>query len=273
MSDLICFPKFLWPHLDAEQLADTLLETGFDGVDVIIRDTAWCKEEDYPESLPAFVSLMRDRGLKAYAATTSWGHDSLDWLEDAYHLLADNGITMYRFTMQGYRGPGTYREDFETCRQTLGAIEKLGQKHGVKALLQTHGGCLMWSPLAAYAPVKDLDPAALGVHYDPGNMWHQEGWTDPHKAVDILREYLAYVGVKSCGWFLVPDSQDDQRLKWRREWMRLSEGMVDWPGILRELNAAGFDGPLGMHNFYENTLEGLIEGMKADVVYLRGLMA
>ena len=272
MPDLICFPKFLWPHLDMEQLADMLLECGFDGVDIIIRDTAWCKEDDYPESLPVFCDTMRAKGLSAYAATTSWGHDSLEWIEDAYRLFADNGVTMYRFTMQGYRGPGTYREDSDRCRETLAKLEPLGQKHGVKALLQTHGGCLTWSPLSAYVLVQGLDPAAVGVHYDPGNMRHQEGWTDPHKSVDVLREYMGYVGVKSCGRFLVADPKDDQRLKWQRQWMRLSEGMVDWREILRELKAGGFDGPLGMHNFYENTLEGLVEGTKADVAYLRGLL-
>lgn len=71
---------------------------------------------------------------------------------------------------QTYRGPGTFREDFDLCRRSAETLESLGQKHGVMALFQNHGGALFWSPPAAYFLLKDLGPAAVGVHYDPGNM-------------------------------------------------------------------------------------------------------
>ncbi|GAJ23781.1 unnamed protein product, partial [marine sediment metagenome] len=85
-------------------------------------------------------------------------------------------------------------------------------------------------------------------------------------------EYLAYVVAKNVGWFHIPDTQNDQRFKWQREWTRLDQGMVDWRAILAELKTARFAGPICMHNFYQNTLEGLTEGAKADVRFLRGLM-
>ena len=273
MPDLLVFPKFFYPHLDAGQLAEQMLACGFDGVDVMIRKAAWCTQENFFETLPAFVKAMRDRGLKAYTVTTDWKHEKLDTIEDAYKLFADNGITMYRFLMQNYGGPGTYREDLARCRESMGRLEKLGRQYGVMALLQTHGGTLTWSPEAAYALVAGLDPNAVAVHYDPGNMWHQEGWTEPAKSLDILREYLAYIVVKNCGWFLAPDAGRDQKLTWRREWTRLDAGLVDWAAIVKLLKAANFDGPICMHNFYTNSLEGLIEGTTADVKYIRGLWA
>lgn len=273
MPDLLVFPKFFFPHLTAEQLAEQMLACGFDGVDVMIRGNSWCKEDDFFETLPAFVKLMRARGLKAYTVTTDWKHDRLDAIEDAYRLFADNGITMYRFLMQTYAGAGTYREDVARCRASLERVEKLGQKYGVKALVQTHGGTLNFSPATAFFLVTGLDPSAVGVHYDPGNMWHQEGWTEPAKSLDILREYLAYVVVKNCGWFLIPDAGDDQKLKWRREWTRLDAGLVDWAEIVALLKGADFAGPICMHNFYTSSLDGLIEGTTADVKYIRRLYA
>ena len=271
--DLLVFPKFFFPHLSVEELAKTVLDCGFDGTDVMIRETSWCKEEDYVKTLPAFAEKMRGIGLKCYTATTSWTHERLATIEDDYRLFADNGIRQFRFLAQTYRGHGTFREDFALCRRSAERLESLGQKHGVMALFQNHGGALFWSPATAYFLLKSLDPKAVGVHYDPGNMWHQEGQTNPTLSVDALGEFLAYVGVKNCGWFLVPDHENDQRLSWQRQWTRLDLGLVNWDEVLRALHTAGFNGPLCMHNFYKSTLEGLIEGTKHDVEFLRSLMS
>jgi sugar phosphate isomerase/epimerase len=271
--DILAFPKFFCPHLTMEQLARTMKEVGFDGVDVMIRNAAWCKEDDFFDTLPKFVNVMRNAGLKAYTVTTDWGEAHLDQLDDRYRLFRDNGITMFRFWLMNYRGYGTYREDFDRCKLLiLNKLEKLGQKYRVKALLQTHGGNLTWSPEAAYFLVRGFDPNAVGVHYDPGNLRAQEGWTDPVKSLDILREHLAYIAVKNCGWFLVPDPQQNQRLVWKMDWTHLDEGLVDWKTILEELHKVGYQGPLCMHNFYTSGLAGLTEETRNDLDYLRRIL-
>ncbi|MCL5271099.1 MAG: sugar phosphate isomerase/epimerase [bacterium] len=271
--DVLLFPKFQYPHLrEQEQLADHLIDCGFDGVDVMIRTGSWCKEEDYFHTLPAFVNYMRGRNLKAYTVTTDWSHDHLAKIEDDFRLFADNGITMFRFWMQNYRGYNTYREDLARCRQSVETVEKLGLKYGVKALLQTHGGGFCWSPEAIYFLIHDRDPKGIGVHYDPGNMVHQEGWTDPVKSLDILQEHLAYVVTKNCGWFLGPNLKQARKLTWKMEWTRLAEGLIDWPAILGQLVKIDYQGPICTHHFYEGTLEALTEGTKDDLNYLRGLL-
>ncbi|MBN1675791.1 MAG: TIM barrel protein [Kiritimatiellae bacterium] len=270
--DLLVFPKFFYPHLDEKRLADTMTQLGFDGVDVMIRDAAWCKEDDCRDTLPRFVRTMRGAGLACYSATTDWKLDRIESIEDDYRFFADHGIRMFRFGLTNYAGFGTWQRDFERARAGLAALEKIGQRHGVKALLQTHGGNLTWSAEAAAFMVQGLDPNAVGVHYDPGNFIHQEGYTHAEKAIDVLGEYLAYVGVKNAGWFRCPDHARNQRMRWAPHWTWLSEGQVNWPRELRVLKAAGFAGPLCMHNFYESGVEGLTRQTADDVVYLRGLM-
>ena len=273
MPDLIIFPKFSYPALDTvEKLADQLIEWNFDGVDIMIRGNAWCKENDYFETLPAFVSHMQSKKLKAYTVTTDWKHDKVAGIEDSYKLFADNGVTMYRFLMQTYRGAGTFHDDWKKCRESLEKLEPLGRKYGVKALLQTHGDSMTWSPEAAYFMVQGLDPKAIGVHYDPGNMWHQEGWTEPVKSIDVLGEYLSYVVTKNLGWFYHPDRQKDQKWVWDRQWTYMPDGMIDWPVIFAELKKAGFEGPICTHHFYEATQEGLDIGTRIDVKFIREQM-
>lgn len=270
--DILCFPKFFYPHLDPERLAVTMKELGFDGVDIMIREASWSKEGDYKQTLPQFANTMRAAGLKAYTVTTDWSEARIDALEDDYRLFADNGITMFRYWFLRYGGFGTFHELFERGRKMIAKVENLSQKYGVQAIFQTHGGRMTWSCEAAYFMLQGYDPKAVGVHYDPGNLTAQEGFTGPEKAVDILREYLAYVGVKNAGWFLAPNGQDHQRLTWKVDWTLLKDGIVKWPEVLGALKKAGFKGPLCMHNFYENTLEGLTELTRDDVVYLRRLM-
>ncbi|MFC1735431.1 sugar phosphate isomerase/epimerase family protein [Candidatus Hydrogenedentota bacterium] len=271
--DLLVFPKFFFQHgPGVAELADRIIECGFDGVDVIIRERAWCKEDDYFESLPAFAKHMRSRGLKVYTATTNWMHDKVAAIEDSYMLFADNGITMFRFFMQRYRGRGTYREDLLQCRKSLERLEELGLQYGITALLQIHGRSLTWSPATASSMVQGLDPRGVAIHYDPGNMCLQEGWTDSVKAVDVLGEYLAYVGAKNGEWSSAPDRDGDNQLKWRAKWTQLACGMIDWEVVLNELKAADYDGPICIHNFYDGSLQELVETTTMDVKYMRRLM-
>jgi len=271
--DVLVFPKFFHPALDAGRLAETALELGFDGIDIIIREgQSWCQDSDFLDSVPAFCEVVRGAGLKAYSASTDWTHEEVPRLDEAYRLFQDNGILMFRFWLQRYQGPGSFRNDHARCLRTMDIIEKFGQRYRVKALLQTHGWNMTWSPEAAYDMVKGFDPAAIGVHYDPGNMIAQEGFTLPEKAVDLLGEYLSYVGVKNAGWFCAPDSAKGQSLTWRPAWTHLAEGIVDWRAVLDALCKAQYKGPLCMHNFYENGLDGLIAATAGDMAYLRGLL-
>jgi len=271
--DLLCFPKFFYPHLDMNQLAVAMKDLGFDGVDIMIRGASWCKEEDYKQTVPQFAKAMRAGGMKCYTVTTDWPETRLDSLEDDYRLFADNGIEMFRFWFLRYGGPGTFHELFEQGRKMIAKVEALGQKYGVKAIFQTHGGRMTWSCEAAYFMLQGYDPKTVGVHYDPGNLLAQEGYTGPNRATDILREYLAYVGVKNAGYFLAPNVQDNQRLTWRADWTLLKDGIVKWKEVLEALKRVDFKGPMCMHNFYESSLEGLTELTRDDVVYLRKLMA
>ena len=274
--DLLLFPKFEYlnqtPPWSVDALIDHAERCGFDGIEVMIRETSWCREEDLPRSLPAFVRAVRARGLKAYTATTDWQHEQIAQLDDAYRLFADEGIGKVRVTVQWYRGAGAWREDFERCRRSVALLEEAGRKYGVQALIQTHGAAMVFSPAIGYFLLDDIDPAAVGIHYDPGNMMHQEGWTDPPKALDLIGPHLGYVGMKSCGWFRVPDPTRGQRLTWRREWTRLEEGCIDWPLIIQELARVGYAGPVCTHHFYEHSMESLVEGVQADAAYARKLI-
>jgi len=264
------FPKF-FQELSAEKLGETLKDIGFDGVDVMVRDGYWVTYSTLKDSLPSYIKTMHSFGLSTKSATTSIADINTPGFEDMYRIFADNGIEMYRYGGFSYRGMGTFHDDFQKARSDIAELENLGKKYGVKAIIQMHGGTLHCSSSMSYFLLTGFDPQYVGSHYDPGNMVHQEGYEDWEKGLDIIKPYLCYVGVKNAAPFLVPH-QESYKLRWRKHWTTLADGLVNWEHVLRVLKKAEYDGPLCFHNFYEHGMEHLIAQTREDLKYVRNIL-
>ncbi len=269
--ECLVFPKF-FKELSAEELGETLKDIGFDGVDIMLRDGYWVTYDTLKDSLPEYIKLMNSFGLTTKSATTSLTDIHDPGFENMYRLFVDNGVEMYRYGGFKYRGMGTFHDDFQKARETIAELEKLGQKHGVKAIIQMHGGTLHCSSSMSYFLLDGFDPRYVGSHYDPGNMIHQEGHEDWEKGIDIIKSRLCYVVAKNAAPFLMPHPES-YKLHWRMQWTTMADGLVDWESVLRLLKQAGYDGPLCFHNFYEHGMEHLIERTREDLKYVRDILA
>ncbi len=216
---------------------------------------------------------MQDAGLSTESATADVGSVHAPDFQPRIAALAECGIGSYRYQGFAYRGQiGSFHRLWEAATEELERLQEINRKLGIKALIQMHGGNLHSSPSASYWLVKDFDPAAIGLHLDPGNMIHQEGWEDYEKSVDIIQSHLAYVAAKNAGWYYRMDPQTYQH-RWHREWTPLAEGIVDWPRVIRALRAIGYDRPICMHNFYPGPLDVLVARTREDLAYLRDALA
>jgi sugar phosphate isomerase/epimerase len=265
------FPKF-FKELSAEELGETLKDIGFDGVDVMVRDGYWVTYDTLKDSLPRYIKIMNSFALTTKTATTGLTNIHDPGFEDMYRVFADNGIEMYRYGGFGYRGMGTFHDDFQKARGIIAELEKLGEKHGVKAVIQMHGGTLHCNSAMSYFLLEGRDPRYVGSHHDPGNMIQQEGHEDWEKSIDIIKPYLCYVGVKNSAPFLMPH-RESYKLRWHKKWVTLADGLVDWERVLRVLKKAEYRGPLCFHSFYEHGMEHLIARTREDVEYIRAMLS
>ena len=261
----IVFPKF-FQELTVTQLGRELSGLGFDGVDVMVRDGYWTTRENLTRTLDVFVRAMDDFGLSAENATTDFLDPDEPDVESAVAALAENGIRQFRLKHIPYEGAKSYRGALDTARRQMERWERIGEKHGARAFLQTHGGSIHPSASSAARIVEGFDPAYIGVHHDPGNMICQEGYESWEIGFDILGGHLCMLGVKNAGLFRSADG------RWRRRWTALSEGAVDYRQALLELRRTRFSGPLCMHNFYGGGLERLREKTRADLRHLRNVL-
>lgn len=104
------------------------------------------------------------------------------------------------------------------------------------------------------------DPALdrLGLVWDPGNEAHFLGRRPDPEPLHELRSAIFHVHVKDAD---------------PANWVRLGDGVVDWPAQLRALAAIGYDGYLSMETHYELPGGGGAAATRESVHALRELAA
>lgn len=173
-----------------------------------------------------------------------------------------------RIRVPGVRRGESYREVFTQARSDLSWVAERSAHHGVKVLIDLHPGTVAASASAAYRLVDGLDPAAVGVVHNLGNLLI-EGYENPAWAFDLLGPYLAYVQLRNIAWAPV-DTTSDGTACWQHRWAPLREGLGDVGGYLRALRAHGYTGWVSVADF--STDVPLEERTADNLAYLRSFV-
>ncbi len=166
-------------------------------------------------------------------------------------------------------GPGeSYREVFDQVRTDIAWAADLAADLGVKALVELHHRTVTASASAAMRLIDGLDPAAVGVIHDLGNLLI-EGQEDPRWAFDLLGDYLAHVHVKNALWRPVGTAADGT-VSWEHDWATLRAGIADVGDYLTALRQHGYDDWVVCEDF--STELGQEQRLTDDLAYLRSLI-
>ena len=197
--------------------------------------------------------------LELCVYNTYFGVNEPGAIEAMIDICARTGVKYFRVTLPvagvaAVRNLGTdraivpsYREGMpaaellRSVRVTLQHLARRTKLAGVCALLEIHWGTVMSSFTSAHALVRDLDPDAIAITFDPANMVI-EGKEDWEYGIDLLRENLANVHIKNASWVRKSGN-------WTWQWDGLQQGMVEWPQLFRLLAARGYRGMLAMEDF------------------------
>jgi sugar phosphate isomerase/epimerase len=270
------------PDWAPAEVAARLAEQGWDGVEWRIVDQQDAEEPGFwvgnrstwpltglEESIPEIVRVTREAGLEISGLG---GYVPASDHENAERMLsaaAATGAGKVRVTMPA-QSSGDGRALVEGTRRDLAWVAERAAAHGVKALVELHHMTISPSASAALRLIDGLDPDAVGVIHDLGNLLI-EGWEDPAFGFSLLGPYLAHVHVKNARWVIDGAADDRGGLRWRNEWATLREGQGDVLGYLQALVAAGYDGWITLEDF--STDLPLAERTADDLAYLRALLA
>ncbi|MEF3305589.1 sugar phosphate isomerase/epimerase family protein [Paenibacillus sp. GYB003] len=264
------FPKML-AGVSPGELAALLHETGFDCVDLVVRDGYWVTPDGLAREAPAFVRGMQSRGVRVRFATTPYTPGMLAENAEPLAVMADLGIEAFRMGYFPYEPSLPLADQLNDARRQMEKLAGLCEAHRLKAVYQVHHGYsqLIQHSVSALAAVRGLPPEHVGVMLDPGNQFH-EGREHFGKALDTLGDHVAAVGVKDVVWKRDPDGRHAPNKGWSAAWGPCDEGVLNWHEIGASLRKLDRPVVVNVQPFYHpQDKKRHIEALKREFAYIR----
>ena len=131
------------------------------------------------------------------------------------------------------RGAADDGEQLQTVKAALSEAAAIADRHGIRLAIEPlndrvdHPGTLLTGSLTAASLVDDIGSPALGILLD---IYHS------HAMGEDVAEVIKALGHRI---YHVQVADDPGRHE-------PGTGTIDWPGVLVALDAAGYDGPIGL---------------------------
>lgn len=232
--------------LPKEEVVELLIRYGYEGVEWRVHPEFHLDPENIERDLKEAKEICEEAGLKI-VALAPYLPLGTPLLESVVRSAGEYGVPLVRVGVPSYTGEVCYWSLYDDTRRKLEEFQKLGEKTGVKGVIEIHMGNIATSPSLAKWLLKDLNPRYLGAIFDPGNMI-AEGYEAWKMGMEILGEHLAHCHAKNAGWF----RKDG---KWEFSFVPLDEGIADWKAIIQSLKAVGYDGWISFEDFSSLPLE------------------
>jgi sugar phosphate isomerase/epimerase len=268
------------PDWTPAEAATRLAAQGWDGVEWRVTDQApgpvgfWAGNlATWPLTgleacVPEIARITAVAGLELSAIggyARCYDHANVERLLAATAMLGARRVRV----MVPALGDAPYRELFDAARRDFAWVASRAAHHRVQALVELHHRTITASASAALRLVDGLDPAAVGVIHDVGNLVI-EGHEDYASAFDLLGDYLAHIHVKNVAWRETGHRPDGSAI-WTETWAPLRTGQADLAAYFAALKAHGYDGWVTLEDF--STELPLEERTKDNLAYVRGLAA
>jgi sugar phosphate isomerase/epimerase len=265
------------PDLTPEVAVREIKAAGYDGVEWRVtrvpeevrgqEPSFWgnnlCTLEPTEKEARRARALCEGAGLEVAGLGTYIGVGDLDAVDEGMNLARVAGAPQIRVGCGSLEGT-SYARRFEEARRFLVGVEELSGQHGVKALVEIHHGTICPSASLAHRLVSGLEPGAIGVIFDPGNMVF-EGFEDYRIGTELLGPYLAHVHLKNAAF-----DRPEEGGTWRPRWAPLEDGVVDFERLFEALQMAGYDGWLVMEDF--SAARPSREALRHNFGFVRGLV-
>ena len=234
------FSKMFQPPVlrGPEELCDLLAAAGCDGVQWTVRPGGHVEPARAKEDLPRLARIAAARGLRCRTICTAIAAPAAPGAEELLRVAADCGVERFRPAYLLYDEPReTPRESLERFRRAFAGFAALGARTGVKATYQNHSpwwgprvfGSVVWD---LWECLRDLDPADVGLEFDPMYAFFQTGGAWRH-GFGLVAPWIAALDLKDFRY--APPRAPGRPFE--IEMVAAGEGVVPWDEV-RELVAA-----------------------------------
>ena len=282
---IVRFTKF-WAHLSVEEMGERAAALGYDGLDLVVRESHPIHPGNVAERLTASVRAWASHNIDCSLITseTALIHAKDRDTRTLFSAAADAGVPRIKIGYFVYR-PGTdYTLTWEAARRALDGFSTLARETGVQACYHTHGGTCLGSTAAGRRHLLDgFAPEYLGAYPDLGHL--AVGGEEARFALTMLRERLSAVAAKDARHVANPTPGNGP--PYCDGFVPLGEGAGRIEDAVTLLDKWKFKGPLSVHTEYTSdpevlrTVGGFDQSTEAvrlrelgeieDLRYLRGL--
>lgn len=242
--------------LDYDQMADVLVDIGFDGADLTVRPGGHVLPENVERDLPRAAEALGKKGKKIYMITTS-----IDTARDPLTVkilktASSLGIKHYRMGWGHYDNKMTVEQNIDEMKYKLTGLAGLNEKYSVSGEYQNHSGVAaegiyfggaIWDIAAV---LKEINSKWLGSQYD---IYHAtvEGANTWPVGLKLISPYIRSIDIKDFKWV-------EKGGKVVSESVPLGEGMVEFRRYFSLLKEYKINVPVSIH--YEYPLGGVENG-------------
>ena len=267
-SNEFCTFTKVFQHMSYDELADTIAELGFDGIEAPVRPGGHVLPERVEEDLPKMMEALQKRGLTITILTSGINEVSKEQhTEKVLRTAKALGIKRYRMSYYRYDLKKPIPEQLESFRSPLNDLVALNEEIGIKGIYQNHSGAkFCGAPLwDLYELIKNHSPDHIGSCFDIGHATVEGAKAWPLN-FHLLRPWIDTVYVKEPGY-------KDNKLVWGP----INEGAGD-KGFFTLLKQSKFTGPISLHVEYlkhkdpENVAK-IIEATRKDFAALKEILA
>lgn len=158
---------------DPDQVAEAVVEMGFDGLDLTVRPyPGHVDPEKVAEQLPPFVKTIRNHGLLVRTITCPITDAESPYAEEILQTASSLGITHYWWGTFRYEAGKPVLPQLEALKPRVAKLAALNAKYKMTAMYHTYSGsgtvgAVIWDLLYV---LKNFEPAQVGFHYDIGHM-------------------------------------------------------------------------------------------------------
>ena len=275
------FSKMFQPPVtkSPEALCELFAAAGYDGIQWTVRKGGHATPENAATELPRLVKSAASFGLECESICTDITADAVGspgvsvGASETLHVAADCGIRSFRPAYYFYdEKKESFRQSFERIRGGFAKLADLCEKTGVKATYQNHSswgpsvfGGLIWD---IYGCVKDIDPALIGVEYDPMHAFFETNLSWTH-GLELIAPWISSVDLKDFHYCL--DPKNPKRMK--KAMVAAGEGVVPWREAKRLLDRHGVNPLYIVHFEYDFDKSDLQKTVKTELSVFRKVLS
>jgi sugar phosphate isomerase/epimerase len=257
---LCLFSKHL-PKLNYAELARTVKQLGFDGVDLTVRPEGHVLPERAAEDLPRAVDTIRAQGLAVPMITTGLTSPSDPAARPTLETAGRLKVPYFKLGYWQYRAGVSIEARLAEVRRDASGLVAIGKEHGVAAGYHNHSGNYVGAEVwDIRSIIGDMDPRWIGYYFDPCHATAEGGEGGWRISLRMALDRIKMVAIKDFYW-------EKRAGKWEMRMCPLGEGMVRWPEVFAALRAGRFTGPISLHMEYEPADE--MAAIARDFAFLR----